>query len=229
MVSMILSFLSHGSYLAIALVLVASGAGLPLPEEVPVLTAGLLAANGQMEPWLALVTCILGAVAGDMVVYAAGRIFGRNAFLEHPRLAHFVNPQREAKIEKMIQRHGLKVLFVARFLVGVRSAVYLAAGILRVPVRRFLLTDLCCATAVVSTFFFLSYYHGPTITRWIRNAEVLVTVVVVLAVVGLVAFFWRRRRKKLQESSREAAGEAHEAEEESDLLLIATAATERAP
>ena len=206
--------LAHGSYLAIIFVLILTGTGLPIPEEVPIVAAGILSAHGQLHPWLAFAACLFGALAGDCVMYWIGFHFGRSVVREHPRWAHFVKPEREAQIEQMLQQHGLKVFFLARFLVGLRSPVYLSAGILRVPFRRFLLIDLFCATTVIGTFFGLSYVYGPTIAKWIRGAEITLTGVVLVAMAGVGIYFWRRHRRGLAEKP---ASEEHRPEAEVEL------------
>jgi len=188
--------LIHGSYFAIFFVLVLTGAGLPVPEEIPIIAAGVMASHGQLDPWLALASCLLGVLAGDCLMYAIGRRFGSNLVREHPFWARFVKPDREAQIEEMIRRHGLKVFFLTRFLVGLRSPVYLTAGILRMPFKRFLVIDLSCATLVVGTFFLLSFHFGQTITRWIQRAEILVTGGVLLAVAIAVVYLIRRHRRR---------------------------------
>ncbi len=191
-------FLTHGSYIGIFAVLILTGTGLPIPEEVPVIAAGLLSSNGQLDPWLAFFSCLAGAIGGDCVMYWIGRHFGRNVVREHPWWAHFVKPEREAQLERTLQEHDWKVFFFARFLVGIRSPVYLAAGVLQLPFRRFIMIDLVCATSVIGTFFGLSYYFGETIVRWIRGAEYTLTGIVLLAavIVGGI-YFYRRRKKKM--------------------------------
>jgi membrane protein DedA with SNARE-associated domain len=192
-----IDILYPGSYLAIVVVLTLTGAGLPLPEEVPVLTAGVLAANGVLDPWLALASCIVGALAGDCIMYFIGYHFGRSVLKEHPWWVRFVTPEREAQVEQMFKRHGIKVFFIVRFLVLLRAPLLLSAGILRVSFRRFLLIDLLSASVVVSAFFGLGYQYGQTIGQWIQTTEVLLTVVAVI-VLGVVAvLLWRRHRRKL--------------------------------
>jgi membrane protein DedA with SNARE-associated domain len=196
--------LGNGSYLAIIVVLILTGAGLPIPEEVPIITAGILASHDALDPWLAAGACLIGALLGDCVMYWIGYHFGRTVLREHHRWAHFMHAEREARIEQMIQRHGLKVLFLARFLVGLRSPVYLSAGVLRMPFRRFFLMDLICATAVIGLFFSLSYYYGTTITRAIQGVEYLLTAIVIVALLGVSLFLWRRHRRKLAAAQPEA-------------------------
>jgi len=188
--------LTHGSYLALVIVLILTGSGLPIPEEVPIIAAGVLAAQGTLDPWLALGWCIFGAIVGDCIMYFIGYHFGRGVLREHPWWARFVTPHREAQIEVMFRRHGLKVFLVARFLVGLRSPVYLTAGILRVSFKRFFLIDLICATAVVGTFFGLTYWFGKYIAQWVRTGEVLLTIVVVIALAVVGIWLWQRYRRK---------------------------------
>ncbi len=191
-----LDFSTHVSYLGIIAILVFTGTGFPIPEEVPVMLAGIASHYGQLNPWLALAACLLGAVGGDCVMYAIGYHFGHNVLRDHPWFARFLKPDREAHIERMIHSHGVKVFFVARFLVGLRSPVFLTAGILRVPFRRFIVIDTVCAAIVVSFFFGLSFFFAAYIEElWklIRNGQVTLTVVLVVAVAAVALLYFRRR------------------------------------
>jgi membrane protein DedA with SNARE-associated domain len=187
-----------GSYLAIVVILMLTGAGLPLPEEVPVIAAGVLAANEVLDPWIALLCCIFGALGGDCIMYFVGYHFGRGLLQDHPWWVRFITPEREEKVEQMFKQHGLKVFFLARFLVMLRSPLLLSAGILRVSFKRFLLIDLFSATVVVGAFFGLSYQFGPTIGRFIKTTEVFLTIIAVV-VIGITTFYlWRRHARKMK-------------------------------
>jgi membrane protein DedA with SNARE-associated domain len=200
------------SYLAIIFILILTGSGLPLPEEVPIVAAGVLAAHDDLNPWLAVGSCLLGALAGDCMMYFMGYHFGRGVLQQRRWFVRAVTPEREDKVEEMFRRHGLKVFFIARFLVVVRSPLLLAAGIMRVPFRRFLLIDLISATVVVGAFFGLSYAFGKDIYQNIRNTEVLLTVLAAIVVAVIVVFAWRRHvRKKAKEAEQSPAVQPSEA------------------
>lgn len=186
----------QGSYLLIGVVLVLTGAGLPIPEEVPIITAGIMASHGQLDPWMAFFACLVGALLGDCVMYLIGYCFGRSLLRDNRYWVYFVKPEREAQMEDLISRHGLKVLFFARFLVGLRSPVYLSAGILKLQFRRFFLIDLFCATSVIGVFFLLSFYYGRTITRWIQRAEIAASVALVLVLLITALIYWRLHRRR---------------------------------
>lgn len=191
---------SHISYLGIIFVLVLTGIGLPIPEELPVVLAGAASAYGKLNPWLAFLSCVLGALGGDCVMYGIGYRFGHGALKGNRYLARFLKPEREARVERLILQHGLKVLILARFMVGLRSAAYLAAGTLRLPFKRFIVVDALCATTVIGVSFGLSYRYARSVEEllvWIRGFGLTVTVVVLVSVVILVLVYWQRRRNRL--------------------------------
>jgi len=211
----------HLSYLGIVVVLILTGSGLPLPEEVPIIIAGVASAKGSLSPWLAVLCCLVGALLGDCVMYTAGYHWGHNIFREHPWFSRFLTPARERAIEKMIARHGMKVFLFSRFLVGLRMPVYLTAGILRVPFRTFILFDAFCASAVIGTFFGLSYLFADQIQGWwksIRQLEIGLTVAIVAGIVSVALYFYVRhhrrvariRGRRLQRSKRASEQAARE-------------------
>ncbi len=198
-------FMSRWGYLGIVVFLVLTGCGLPIPEEVPIVAAGWWASpqQGRLDPWLGLVSCFVGAIVGDIVMYGIGRRFGRRLLQKRAFFAHFLSPEKEQHIEEMFRHHGLKLLFVSRFLIGIRSTVYLTAGILKVPFRRFVLVDMFCAGVMISVFYGLAYFFSNHVLTWIRQAEWAATIVIAAVAAGaLVAYrVYRRRRaaeKKLE-------------------------------
>jgi membrane protein DedA with SNARE-associated domain len=210
----VLATLLHpGSYLGIFLLMVLTGCGLPVPEEVFIIGAGVLSANGELRPEFAFAACLLGALVGDAAMYAIGYRFGHSLLNRHPKLSKLVGANREEYFERAVERHGFKVLLLARFMVGVRGPVYLAAGVVRMPFLRFLLWDLVCATLVVGAFFALAFFFGEEIADLLTDAEVGLTVIVltVAAVIAFVAL--RRHRRRLLEQVIVTAGEAPTAAE----------------
>jgi membrane protein DedA with SNARE-associated domain len=211
------SLLESGSYLGIFLFMVLTGCGLPLPEEVAIVFAGVQSAQGDLQTPPALAACLLGALVGDAAMYAIGRRFGHSLIRRHPKLAWLLHAEREEQFERAILRHGFKVLLAARFMIGIRGPVYLAAGAVRMPFRKFIFWDLFCATFVVSTFFALSYVLGTqlerdAIGRLVHDTELLITAIVLTvgAVVAFVAL--RRHRRKLLSQVLEVEGAKLEGE-----------------
>jgi membrane protein DedA with SNARE-associated domain len=207
-------WIERGSYLGIVLFLTLTGLGLPIPEEVPIVAAGVASKAGALKWYYALPACMVGALLGDSLMYAIGRFFGARILKEHPWWSGFLTPEREQTIENLIKKHGIKAFFVARFLVGLRSPFYLTAGILRVKYRWFLFADFVCATVVIGGFFGLAYLFGDRITGLIQSAErgfTAVAIAVGLVALAVVAFFsFRKRRIRMLDQDPESLFENRE-------------------
>jgi membrane protein DedA with SNARE-associated domain len=192
------------AYIGTVVFLMLTGCGLPIPEEVGIVFAGVQSAAGNLNPWLAFGCCIFGCLAGDSLNYAIGYFLGYGWIRRHKWFSKWFHVEREKQMEHLIARHGLKVFFAARFLVGVRGPMYLAAGIIKVPFRRFLAVDAVCATVVVALFFTLSYFFGQQVIRWIQTGEGLITVIAILVglIVGVFLFVrWMRRKRRAAAAS----------------------------
>jgi membrane protein DedA with SNARE-associated domain len=203
---------SYG-YLGITVFLILTGCGLPLPEEVAIIAAGVAAGRGALDPWGALAACLVGAIVGDSAMYLIGRRFGKGILERHPIWCKLINANREKQIEEHLKKHGAKMILLARFLIGLRSPFYFAAGVLKVNYLRFLVTDTICALFVVSMFFGLTYFFGKQIWEWIHDVEALITIAVVLAIiVAIVIYFVHRRGKRLIEAEADEAANEKDAE-----------------
>jgi membrane protein DedA with SNARE-associated domain len=190
--------LESGSYLGIILFLIATGGGLPLPEEVAIIYAGVNSGLGELNPGLALGSCFIGAILGDWLMYGIGRL-GYRWLRRHEWFAGFFHLEREQKMRKHIHAHAFKVFFAARFMLGVRGPLYISAGVIRFPFRRFILIDAVCATVVITLFFGISYFFGSTVIDWIRQGEYLLTAIAILVAVGVGIFFFLRHRREAKQ------------------------------
>ena len=204
----------RGSYLGIVVFLALTGIGLPIPEEVPIVAAGVASRAQALHWYYALPACLVGALLGDSLMYAIGRFFGAKVLKEHPWWSGFLTPEREQTIEALINKHGIKAFFVARFLVGLRSPFYLTAGILRVKYRWFLFADFICASVVIGGFFGLAYLFGDRITGLIQSIErgfTVVAILVALVALAVIAFFsFRKRRIRMLDHDPDALFENRE-------------------
>jgi membrane protein DedA with SNARE-associated domain len=188
------SLLTTG-YIGLFVFIVLTGFGLPLPEELAVVTAGVMAARGQLETVPALVVCMVAALLGDCAVYGLGRFAGR-AGGRFRWLLPKVSDERLRSTQALLHRHGFKILLVARFLVGFRFAVYLAVAASRLSFARFVVLDSVCVVAVVGSFFALAHAlgarYGDALFETLHTGHLVATAVIVLF--AIVAFFvWRWR------------------------------------
>jgi membrane protein DedA with SNARE-associated domain len=194
-------------YLGIVLFLILTGCGLPIPEEVTVVAAGVLSEHGTLIPPYAYLSCVVGALLGDILVYSIGRYPGHNFLRRHPWFARLLHEEREKQMEELIKKHGFKVFFVARFMVGVRVPLYLAAGVVRMSWWRFLLINSVCATTVVSVAFWLGYCYGGPVSKFIRESQYGLTLVVIVAVIAGLVYYVVQKKRKRSVAKKDAEGE----------------------
>ena len=156
--------------------LVAAGLGFPIPEELPVVGAGIWAgwpstvATFGVLRWLILPVCILGVVISDILLYTLGRHFGTR-LLQMRLVRRILPPEKQEEIRENFHKHGVKVLLFARFLPGIRSPIFIMAGVMRLPVRLFILADGIYAIPGVSLLFFLSWWFGKSFQDLVQSFE----------------------------------------------------------
>jgi membrane protein DedA with SNARE-associated domain len=185
----------HLGYPGIVLVLILGGLGLPVPEEAPVILAAVLSRKGAMWWPVALTSCLAGVLAGDFVVYFLGYFYGEKV-LSFRLTRKFLTKAREVQIKGYFHRHGVKILILARFAVGFRTAAYLTAGILRLPALKLLAADLFAASLSTFAMFGLGYWFADWIETGMREIkDYLVVVVVTIAATWLLVRYYRARRR----------------------------------
>jgi membrane protein DedA with SNARE-associated domain len=189
-------------------VLFGAGLGIPVPEELPILAAGALSQEQVVRWWVALPVCLVGVLSGDIVLYWVGHHWGER-ILEWRMVRYVLSRHREEALKASYRRHGVKIVFVARHVLGFRAAAFLTAGISRVPFGKFLAADACAALVSVPlsfaiAFFFTDQFEAVLagvhrVERWL----LLLGMVVVAA--WLVVMAWRKSRvaEAEEEASRE--------------------------
>src|SRR4029078_7826681 len=197
--AMLALLLHPTSYLGFFLFIAATGCGLPIPEEAAIVVAGVLSSQDKLDWRIAFAVCLAGAVVGDSCMYAIGYRWGHGIFTSHPRFAKLFATENEQQFQRSVEAHALKVMLVARFLVGVRAPVYVMTGVVRLPFRRFLIYDIISASLVVGVVFGLSYLFGEQVAEWVKRAETRVTIVVVLIVIAVLSILYYRHKEQVME------------------------------
>lgn len=184
------------TYPGVFLALLATGLGVPIPEELPIVIAAIMS-RWQVMHWSgALGSCLGGVLAADMLLYAVGRHFGRR-ILEWPTARRILTPEREARVMDAYRRHGLKFLVMARLVMGLRAAAFLAAGLVRVPFLRFLVVDLAAVLVSVPLAFGLAYAIADSVAPALERVQALQLWIggsIVLVAAAWVVLRWRRPR-----------------------------------
>lgn len=190
-------------YCTIVGILLVCGLGIPVPEDITLLVAGLLAANEKITLIGAMIAGFLGVLSGDMVLFSMGRKYGKRVF-QLPGLRRIFTPPRILMAEQKIRSNGPFICFIARFLPGLRSAIFATSGALGVRLSMFVLLDGLAALLSVPLWVYVGYWFGTNFEDALSGAmakagtlQAYIFSALGLVVVSYVGFkFWQRRRKK---------------------------------
>lgn len=148
-------------YPALLLLLILTGVGSPIPEDLLLLTAGYLVFTDVFQWPLALVISAIGVVVSDLMLYSAGRHLAcRSTRWSDGRV---LSPERLQRTTRWFARLGHGVVFIARLTPGTRALVFLTAGARAVPVWSFLRYDAMGAALWVPAMLAVGYATGTRI------------------------------------------------------------------
>jgi membrane protein DedA with SNARE-associated domain len=183
-------------YDTLAGILLLCGLGLPVPEDLSLISAGYLAHLGIVNVHTVFLVCFAAVLGGDCLAFTLGRLFGSRLLASHLAQRVF-RPRKQIRVRAYFRKFGSKVIFIARFLPGLRFSIFLSAGTLRVRPSVFLTYDALAALVSVPTLVYLSWVFGEHIDHvvsWVRRSEYGILVVVLLAVVWIAVKMMRKRR-----------------------------------
>jgi membrane protein DedA with SNARE-associated domain len=201
--------LNNWGYLAVGGFLVLEDFGIPVPGETILIAASVYAGAGRLNVILLGIVGIVAAVIGDNIGFAIGHFGGRRLALRWGKFV-FLTSERLDKAESFFDRHGGKIIVVARFIEGLRQANGIAAGITGMHWRRFLFFNAIGAALWVSVWVTLGYLAGNHITAiysQITRYSLYALIALALFVVALIArHLVRRRRAGSQQPATRSGG-----------------------
>ena len=183
--------LNHYGYLAVAGLVLIEDFGVPVPGETILILAAVYAGTGRLNIALVALLGFVGAVLGDNIGFAIGHFGGRRLVVRYGRYV-FITPERLDRATGFFERHGGKIIVVARFIEGLRQANGIVAGISGMHWRRFLLFNAIGAALWVGVWTTLGYVSGSHIDT-IYNAGVRYSTYLLAALVVVVAVYVARR------------------------------------
>lgn len=198
-------YFGHFHYLGPFVVLLLCGVGLPIPEEVTLLTCGYLVFEELVGFWPITAVCAGAILLGDSFPFWIGRIYGMRA-LQIGWVRRVLHPERFAKLEERFREHGNWATFLFRFFAGVRIPGYFIAGTMRMSYPRFLLLDGLGVLISVP----ISIWLGKQISAEIISEGVnkkLHIALILLVVAFAIALFTRARLRRSSGPAKKAAVE----------------------
>lgn len=185
-------------YLLVGGVIGIESLGIPIPGEITLVSASLLAAQHFVSPLWVGVAASIGAIAGDSIGYLIGRRGGRPllAWLGRKFPKHF-GAGHVAYAEHMFDRWGMWAVFLGRFIALLRILAGPLAGALRMPYGRFLVANalggICWGGGTAAAV----YYLGVVAETWLSRFSYVGLILAV--VLGLL--FGRLMKRRMDRAA----------------------------
>lgn len=185
----------YGYYLIFGLVMLGN-MGVPVPEESPVIIAGVASQRGWLDYKIAFVVCVFSAILGDNIGYMIGRKGGRTLILKYGQYIG-ITDEKLRHFEGFFQRYGDKTVFVARFIAGLRWVAGPLSGAAHMPFKRFLFFNSFGAIVWVTIMTQLGYHFSKNLPYLLELLSKVNSIIVIIAVVIIaIVYFVRKKRAK---------------------------------
>jgi membrane protein DedA with SNARE-associated domain len=184
-------YLDKYGYLAVFLAIFTEDFGLPIPGETMLVAGSIYATIGNLKIGFVVVIAWAAAVLGDNLGFLIGYHGGRKLVIKYGRY-FFLSPKRLAKLEAFFDRHGGKVIVVARFITWMRQVNGIIAGISGMKWRRFLIYNMIGAALWVGAWSTIAYFFGSelnVIYKFFRHFEYII--LISLGGLILILIIWR--------------------------------------
>ena len=198
-------------YSAIFLFMLASAFGLPIPEEIVLLSAGFvgyMTLNPSEYPppdnfttgvnvYFLAAFSYAAVVGADFLIYSIGKKLGPT-ILKWRFFAKLIPDNSRQKIEAWTQKYGYWAVIIFRFTPGVRFPGHIMCGAMKMSAWRFLAVDALAAGLTVPTQVLLMAHYGKQILGTLREFKLIVLGLLGL---GLVIFLVRKFIEKRRHAS----------------------------
>lgn len=153
-------------------------------EDLTCIAAGILAANGVIGFIPATLACLIGIFIGDLFLYSVGRWFGRPALRKAP-LRWLIDERDVIASSHWFRERGAMLIISSRFLPGSRIPAYVGAGVLHMPLGKFIFIFLIAAALWTPCIVGVGYFTGDVVLSFLERYEryafwILISIIFVL-------------------------------------------------
>lgn len=197
----LIAFFTVYGYIAVFLVLIACGFGIPIPEDITLVAGGVICGlAASMDVHLMVVVSLLGVIVGDGTMFMLGKLLGPRV-KNVPLVKNVFTEKRYQQMQEKVHKYGNRILFVARFLPGLRAPIFVTAGISRrVSYWKFLVMDGGAALISVPLWVYAGYYFAhdlDDLLRWVKQSETfIISILAIVFVIWLIVSVVKKNKTK---------------------------------
>ncbi len=186
----IVSTVSAWGYGGIFVAMFLESSFFPFPSEVIMIPAGYLAYKGEMNIIYAILSGIIGSIAGALFNYYLALFFGRKVLLRYGKYI-FLNRDKLDKLEAFFNSHGEISTFNGRLIPGVRQYISLPAGLAKMDIKLFGIYTALGAGIWVTVLTILGYFLGAN-ESLIKEYLHTITLFVLIIVSAITYIYYKR-------------------------------------
>lgn len=165
--------------------------------EGPIITviAGFLSSLGYLNIFIAYGVVVVGDIAGDIMYYALG-YYGRERFVNRWGRFFGITSERVERLEKYFEKHTGKTLILVKLSQGIGAVVLVAAGIAKVPFRKFVWYNFIPTLPKSLILILIGYYSGESYVKISSYLDYAAIGTVIVTVIFIVIYFIMRKLSK---------------------------------
>ena len=186
---------SHGvlAYIIVFSMLLAGAVGIPAPEDLTLIAAGVLSSLSQVNTLLMGVICYIGILTGDLIIYRIGWMAGPALFRKKWFRKH-ISTHRLQVIRTNLHKNTVFTILVARHLFYIRTATFLMCGAVRISFSRFLIIDAFAALITTPVMMGVGYIfaHNYDQILYYLDKVKFVLVAAGICVAAVVVYRYKR-------------------------------------
>lgn len=178
--------------------LLLSGIGIPLGEDIIIIPAGiLLQQSDQLSLWPMLLAAYAGVVVGDLLWFTVCSKLG-SRLLHMKWFKRVAHPKRMLQLKYQFDTRGVWVIVMARFIPASRTTTIAAAGLMHMKFWKFALATALCCLVTAPAQLFAGWWIAASIDTSKSTVELIVRLlglVMVVVAVTLTYRLWSRHKK----------------------------------
>ena len=184
----LLALTQHFPYAGLFILLILGGLGLPFPEDATLILCGFLLFHGIVQPVPAFLIVYAGLLLADVLVYSFGKTYGEK-ITGHRWFRKFIPPERLGELKERFRKRGVVFILFGRHIIGLRVQLFLAAGVIKMPLPRFVLADGLSATLTIALMTGIGYMGGNSLDAIRRNMAHVEHILALAVIAVLILYF----------------------------------------